>query len=200
MQKHIMLGNTETAKNVAKAFAGESQARNRYTFYAEKAKEEGFFSIAHVFLETADNERGHAEALYEFLSEGIKPQEIVIEAGVLVSFGTTPQNLQAAAHGEAEEASRIYLQFAAVAHKEGFHVIAESFSKFAGVEKRHCARFQSLFDRYKRGMLYKLPYDANWKCLNCGYIHMGKSAPERCPACLHPQSYFIAVCNDITLV
>lgn len=193
------LTGTKTAMNLAAAFVGECQARNRYQFYAETAADEDFKSIEHVFLETADNERGHAEMFYDYLTTGLKAQMLTPTVNVAVEKSTTLKNLFSAASGENEEAVNLYPGFAKIAEQEGFSLIAESFSKIATIEKRHYFRYMNLYKRFQTGQLYTATAPTDWLCLNCGLIHHGKSAPEICPACHHPQSYYILSCDAMTL-
>ena len=196
MTKYNLTG-TVTAINLAKAFAGESQARNRYLFYSDVAKKERLQSVAQVFLETADNERGHAEMFFEYLTEGLPAQVLDVKASVPVSMGNTLSNLLFSAEGEHEERSVLYLKFAEDAKKEGFTEISTSFSDFATVEYRHEKRFLNLHERLKKGMLYTLPYEVVWECLNCGFRTKGTSAPDICPACHHPKDYFKIACKEV---
>ena len=186
------LKGTETAKNLLKSFAGESQARNRYTFYASVADKEGYKQIRNLFIETADNEKS-MERFYKFLLEGLKedlPADIEITATYPVAQGTTLDNLKAAASGENEEWSKLYPEFADIADKEGFPEIANAYRMIASAEKRHETRFLKLASNVEQGIVFKRDDKVFWKCGNCGYIHEGSSAPETCPACVHPQSHF----------
>lgn len=196
MRKYNLSG-TITAVNLAKAFAGESQARTRYLFYAEAAKKEGLESIESVFLETADNERGHAEMFFDYLSEGLSDKDLNPSVLVPIGMGKTPKNLLIASRNEFEEWSKLYPQFAEDAKRENFPEIYTSFSKIATIEHRHEKRFLNLLDRYKEQMLYNLPYEVVWQCKNCGLRVKGKSAPEICPACHHAKSYFSTACKEI---
>lgn len=187
------LKGTKTAANLLKAFAGESQARNRYTYYASIADKEGYKQIKNIFIETADNEKEHAKRFYKFLLEGLKdelPATIEINASYPVAQGTTLDNLKAAASGENEEWSELYPAFADVADKEGFPEIATAFRMIAAAEKSHETRYNKLAQNIENGTVFKKDGKVFWKCGNCGYIHEGVEAPEKCPACLHPQSYF----------
>lgn len=187
-----MLG-TKTAENLLKAFAGESQARNRYTFYASVADKEGFKQIKNIFLETAENEKEHAKRFYKLLLEGLKdevPTMIDIVASYPVAQGTTIENLIAAANGENEEWTDLYPEFAKVAAEEGFPEVAVAFKMIASVEKHHEARYRKLAKNIEDGHVFKKDSVVEWKCGNCGYIHEGESAPNQCPACIHPQAYF----------
>lgn len=187
------LKGTKTAENLLKAFAGESQARNRYTFYASVADKEGYKQIKNLFIETADNEKEHAKRFYKFLVAGLEgnlPAAIEITAGFPVALGTTLENLKAAADGENEEWSDLYPEFAKVAEEEGFSEIATAFTMIAKVEKHHEERYRKLADNIAKGIVFKKSEKVVWKCTNCGYIHEGSEAVDKCPACAHPQSYF----------
>ncbi len=168
------LANTETEKNLKAAFAGESQARNKYTYYAAVAKKEGYEQIAGIFLETADNEKEHAKSAYKFL-QGI---------------GDTKANLQDAINGENYEYTIMYKEFEEVARKEGFHQIADFFREVGEVEEEHEKRFKALLANLENGTVFKKDTPVKWRCRNCGYIHEGTTAPEECPACFHPQSHY----------
>jgi len=183
----VSLKGTRTEENLLKAFAGESQARNRYTFYASVAKKEGLEQISALFLETAENEKEHAKRFFKFLEGGMVNITAAFPAGVI---GSTSENLQAAAEGEHEEWSDLYPAFAAVAKEEGFAEIAAAFTMIARVEKHHEARYRTLWDNLQKGEVFEKDGVVIWKCRNCGYIHEGKAAPQKCPACLHPQGYF----------
>ena len=185
MEKSIK--GTETEKNLLKSFAGESQARSRYTFFASKAKKEGFEQIAAVFAETAEQEKEHAERFFKFLEGGMVEITASYPAGII---GTTADNLAAAAAGENEEHSEMYPEFARVAKEEGFDEISHVFTEVGEVEERHEARFLKLLDNIEKGIVFKRDEVVEWKCNNCGYVHKGKEAPESCPACDHPQDHF----------
>lgn len=187
------LKGTETAVNLMKSFAGESQARNRYTFYASVADKEGYKQIKNLFIETADNEKEHGKRFFKFLLagfEGALPQNIEIQAGFPVAQGKTLDNLKAAAHGENEEWSILYPQFADVADKEGFPEIAAVYRSIASAEEKHEIRFNKLAKNIEDGTVFKKDGKVFWKCGNCGYIHEGDEAPDVCPACAHPKAYF----------
>ncbi|MDP4094978.1 MAG: rubrerythrin family protein [Bacillota bacterium] len=187
------LKGTKTEENLLKAFAGESQARNRYTFYASVADKEGYKQIRSIFLETADNEKEHAKVFYKLLLEGLKeeiPTAVEINASYPVAQGTTFDNLKAAAAGENEEWSELYPAFAKVAGEEDFPEVAAAFKMVGSVEKHHEKRYAKLADNIKNSMVFKKEEKVFWKCANCGYIHEGTEAPEKCPACAHPQGYF----------
>ncbi len=178
---------TETEKNLLKSFAGESQARMRYDYFAKQAKKEGLEQISAIFAETALNEKEHAKRFFRFL-EGT-PVEITATypAG---KIDTTLKNLQAAAEGENEEWSELYPQFAEIAEKENFPEIASTFKAIAQVEKAHEKRYRQLYSNLETGKVFTREEKIVWKCRNCGYLHEGVSAPKECPACLHPQAYF----------
>ena len=182
-----ILQGTQTEKNLLKSFAGESQARMRYDYFSKQAKKDGLEQISEIFSETALNEKEHAKRFFKFL-EG-RPVEItaVYPAG---KIGTTLENLQASAEGEYEEWSELYPEFAKIAEEEGFADIAITFSKIAEVEKAHEERYRKFYNNLEAGKVFKREETIIWKCLNCGYLHEGNSAPEKCPACLHPQAYF----------
>ena len=187
------LKGTKTSENLLKAFAGESQARNRYTFYASVADKEGYKQIKNLFIETADNEKEHAKRFYKLLVEGLQgdlPTAIQITAGFPVALATTLDNLKAAADGENEEWSDLYPSFAKVAEEEGFSEIANAFIMISKVEKHHEERYRKLADNVANGVVFKKDEKVVWKCGNCGYIHEGPEAPDKCPACVHPKSYF----------
>ncbi|WP_456300829.1 rubrerythrin [Vallitalea guaymasensis] len=190
------LKGTRTAENLLKAFAGESQARNRYTFYASIAKKEGYVQISNIFYETADNEKEHAKRFFKFLKQDYKHEAIEITAGFPITLGDTKDNLLAAANGENEEWSDLYPAFAEVAREEGFENIAVVFEKIGSVEKHHEERYRKLLSNIGDGSVFKKEEKTLWKCDNCGYIHEGDSAPQVCPACAHPQSYFELLCDN----
>jgi len=181
------LKGTRTEQNLLKAFAGESQARMRYDYFAKQAKKEGLEQIAAIFNETAMNEKEHAKRFFKFLEGGMVEITASYPAGVI---GSTLENLKAAAEGENEEWTELYPGFADVAEKEGFKAVAIAFRKIAEVEKAHEARYRKLYSNLEDGKVFERDGVIVWKCRNCGYLHEGKSAPKTCPACLHPQSYF----------
>jgi rubrerythrin len=181
---------TKTEKNLLTAFAGESQARNRYTFFAAKARKEGFEQIAAIFEETADNERVHAKRFFEFLKGGEVEVTAAFPAGVI---GSTAENLKAAADGEQYEHTTMYPGFAAVAKDEGFPEIGAAFRAIAIAEKAHEARYRKLQKEVEEGGFFKKEKVVRWRCRKCGYIHEGKTPPQNCPACNHPAAYFEAV-------
>ena len=178
---------TQTEKNLLAAFAGESQARMRYTYFASKAKKEGYEQIASIFQETADNEKEHAEVFFKHLQGGNAEITAAYPAGVI---GTTAENLLAAAQGEKMEWGTLYPDFAETAQKEGFPMVAHSFKKIAEVEAYHEKRYRKLLENVKNGKVFKKDKPIKWKCRNCGYVHEGSEAPDVCPACQHPQSYY----------
>jgi rubrerythrin len=179
---------TKTEKNLLKAFAGESQARNRYTYFASVAKKEGYEQIAAIFTETADNEKEHAKRFFNFLESG-EAVEItaMYPAG---KVGTTVENLKAAAAGENEEWTELYPEFAKIATEEGFNDVAACFIMIAKVEKEHEDRYKKLAANIEKAEVFKKSEKVRWKCRNCGYVAEAETAPEKCPACLHPKSYF----------
>ena len=184
------LKGTETAKNLLKSFAGESQARNRYTYFASVAKKEGFEQISTIFLETAENEKEHAKVFFKFLNE-CGGEALEINASYPAGkIGITSENLLAAANGEKEEWSELYLEFEEVARKEGFKEIADSFKEIGEVEEQHEKRYRKLLANIQEGKVFKKNKIVKWKCRNCGYVHEGTEAPDVCPACKHPQSYY----------
>lgn len=172
--KKDALQGTKTLENLQAAFAGESQARNKYTYFASKAKKDGYEQIAAIFEETANNEKEHAKMWYKIM-EGI---------------GSTPENLQAAADGEAYEWTEMYPGFAKTAREEGFDDIADAFEMVAAIEKEHEERYKALLSKVKDGIVFSADGDTIWQCRNCGHIVVGPKAPEVCPVCNHPQSYF----------
>ena len=184
------LKGTKTAQNLMTAFAGESQARMRYTYYASQAKKDGYVQISNIFTETADNEKEHAKRLYKFLREDLEGEAIEIYWAYPVNFSDTASNLLAAAEGEHEEFVSMYPTFADVAEEEGFEEIAYVFREIAEVEDRHERRFRKLLANIEENKVFEKEEVVEWKCNNCGYIHTGKTAPLRCPACDHEQKYF----------
>ena len=178
---------TETEKNLLKSFAGESQARSRYKFFASKARKEGYEQIAAVFEETAEQEKEHAERFFKFLEGGMVEITATFPAGVI---GTTMENLRAAAEGENEEWADLYPEFARVAEEEGFAAIATVWKKISEVEAFHEQRYRRLLARVEAGQVFERDEEIEWQCRNCGYVHKGKSAPKMCPACAHEQAYF----------
>lgn len=168
------LKGSRTEKNLLEAFAGESQARNKYTYFASVAKKEGYEQIASIFLETAENEKEHAKVWAKYLG----------------LIGDTAKNLEEAASGENYEWTNMYKEFARVAREEGFIEIAEHFEKVAEVEKAHEERYRKLLQRLKEGSIFKNETPIKWRCRNCGYIHEGPEPPEKCPACDHPRAFY----------
>jgi len=181
------LKGTKTEKNVLMSFAGESQARNRYSYFASQAKKEGYEQISAIFLETADNEKEHAKVFFKLLEGGELEITGAFPAGVI---GDTKSNLKAAADGEMFENTKMYPEFAATAEKEGFSDIAKTFEKISSVEKGHEKRYRTLLKNLEDGKVFKKDEKVFWKCRNCGYIHEGIEAPEECPACQHERAYF----------
>ena len=183
----MSLKGTKTEKNLLASFAGESQARNRYTYFAKQAKKEGYEQIAAIFLETAENEKEHAKRFFKLLEGGDVEITASYPAG---KIGTTIENLEASANGENIEWTKIYKEAGEVAKEEGFLDIAEQFRKIAEVEKQHERRYRKLLENVKDGKVFKKDTVVKWKCRNCGYVHEGTEAPEKCPACAHPRAYF----------
>ena len=183
----MSLKGTQTEENILTAFAGESQARNRYTYAASKAKKEGLEQIADIFSETADQEKEHAKRLFKLLEGGEVEIQAAFPAGVI---GTTAENLEAAAGGENHEWTEMYPGFAEVAREEGLDGIAEVFEAIAVAEKQHERRYLGLLANIEAGTVFKKDESATWRCRNCGYLHEGTEAPDLCPACLHPQAHF----------
>jgi len=181
------LKGSETEKNLLKAFAGESQARNRYTFFASVAKKEGYEQISAIFLETAENEKEHAKIFFKYLEGRDVEITATYPAGKIAN---TTENLLTAADGEKAEWGKIYPEFEKIARKEGFEEIAKSFKEIAEVEEQHEKRYRKLLENVKSGKVFKKDKIIAWKCRNCGYVHEGKEAPESCPACKHPQAYY----------
>ena len=181
------LKGTQTEKNLLAAFAGESQARNRYTYFASEAKKAGYEQIAAIFLDTADNEKEHAKMFFGLLEGGEVEIVASYPAGVI---GDTAANLAAAAAGERMEWTTIYKDFAATAKKEGFAQVAAVFTEIAEVEEQHEKRYLKLLENVKSGKVFEKDEEVEWRCRNCGYVHKGKSAPKTCPACRHPQAYY----------
>lgn len=184
---------TRTEKNLLASFAGESQARNRYTYFASVAKKAGYEQIAAIFLETADNEKEHAKRFFKYLEGGDLEIQATYPAGII---GDTAQNLAAAAAGENEEWSKLYKEAEEIAREEGFEEIAVQFKEIAEVEEEHEKRYLKLLDNVKEGRVFKKDSTVKWKCRNCGYVHEGAEAPELCPACLHPQAHYELLCEN----
>ena len=181
------ISGTKTERNLLTAFAGESQARNRYTYFASAARKEGFVQIADIFTETANQEKEHAERLFKLLKGGEVEIRASFPAGVI---GTTAENLKAAAAGENYEWTDMYPGFAEIAQEEGFKDIATIFTSIAVAEKQHDKRYLDLAANIEKGRVFKREKPVMWRCRNCGYLHEGTEAPEVCPACVHPQAHF----------
>lgn len=178
---------TATEQNLLKSFSGESQARNRYTFFASQAKKEGFEQISAIFTETAEQEKEHAKKFFKYLEGGMVEITATFPAGTIAD---TMTNLREAAAGENEEWSELYPAFAKIADEEGFSMVAETFRQVAKVEYEHEMRYKKLLERVTSGEVFKREEAIEWQCRNCGYVHTGTEAPELCPACQHPQAYF----------
>jgi len=194
-------GLNETIKNLVKAFIGESQARNRYSFYASIAKKEGFEQIAEVFLITAENEKEHASTIFKFINQikkktGEELNEIKVEVAATTILGNTAENLQAAIAGENYEHTKMYPEFADVAEKEGYSDIAARLRAIAKAEKHHEERYRKILKEVEAGTVFKRDEDVWWVCRECGYVHYGKEPPERCPSCNHPKRYFQLKCEE----
>lgn len=188
----MKIKGSETEKNLLKAFAGESQARNRYTYFASVAQKAGYEQISAIFLETAENEREHAKIFFKYLEGGDAEITATYPAG---KIGNTEQNLLAAANGEKMEFSTIYPEFEKIARKERFKDVAESFKQIGEVEEKHEERYRKLLKNIKDKKVFKRDKVVKWKCLNCGYVHTGKEAPKVCPACKHPQAFYELFCE-----
>lgn len=178
---------TQTEKNLLAAFAGESQARNRYTYFASQARKEGFEQISAIFLETADNEKEHAKVFFAFLTGGLAEITAEYPAG---KVGSTAENLKAAAEGEKLEWGTLYPRFEKTAEEEGFKEVAIRFKEISEVESYHERRYLKLLENVESGRVFKKDNPVKWKCRNCGYVHEGVEAPKLCPACSHPQSFY----------
>jgi len=187
MKKMKGLKGTQTEKNLLAAFAGESQARNRYSFFASKAKKEEYEQISAIFVETADNEKEHAEVFFKHLQGGDVEIQAMYPAGII---GSTSENLLVAAEGEKLEWGTLYPDFADTAEKEGFPEVARSFREIGKVEAYHEKRYRKLLENVEKNQVFKKDKIVKWKCRNCGYVFEGKDAPKKCPACQHPQSYY----------
>ncbi|MCK9150812.1 rubrerythrin [Methanobacterium alcaliphilum] len=191
----------KTIENLTKAFIGESQARNRYTFYAKAAKKEGFEQISEIFLLTADNEREHAKWLFRMIQElkaetDEKLEDLTVEAEAPLILGTTDENLIAAIGGEHFEYSEMYPEFAKTAEEEGYPKIAERLMAIAKAEEHHEARYMQLLKLVETDTVFQKTKDISWICRKCGYVHEGKTPPEECPACDHPTAYYQVLCDD----
>jgi rubrerythrin len=178
---------SQTEKNLLAAFAGESQARNRYTYFASAAQKEGFEQISRIFIETAENEKEHAKIFFKHLEGGDVEITAAYPAGIIRD---TKTNLEAAAAGEKMEWTVLYADFAKIAKEEGFPEVARSFEQIAKVEKFHESRYRKLVQNIENREVFKKKASVKWHCINCGYVHEGTEAPTECPACLHPQSYY----------
>lgn len=178
---------TKTEQNLLKAFAGESQARNRYTYFASAARKEGLEQIANIFTETAENEKEHAKVFFKYLEGGDAEITASYPAGAIRE---TKINLEAAAAGENMEWTTLYSDFAKIARDEGFSDVARSFEQIAKVEKFHESRYRKLINNIERGEVFKKKASVKWHCINCGYVVEGAEAPQQCPACKHPQAYY----------
>jgi len=178
---------SKTENNLLTAFAGESQARNRYTYFSSVAKKEGYIQTSNVFLETAENEKEHAKIFFKYLEGGEVRIEASYPAGII---GATKDNLRGAADGEQFEWTTLYIDFAKIAKEEGFNEVAESFISISVAEKQHEKRYRGLLENIENNKVYKKEKTVKWRCSNCGYVHEGNEAPEKCPACLHPQAYY----------
>ena len=181
------LKGTKTENNLLTAFAGESQARNRYTYFGSKAGKEGYQQIMGFFLETAANEKEHAKRLFKFLQGGELEIKAAFPAGVI---GDSKENLKASAAGENHEHTKMYPEFAEIAEEEGFQEIASAFRAIAVAEKQHEKRYLNLLENIEKGRVFRRENVVRWKCRNCGYIHEGTETPGECPACAHPKTYF----------
>lgn len=187
------LKGSRTEKNLLAAFAGESQARNRYTFFASQAQKAGFEQISAIFQETADNEKEHAQLFFNHLKGGMVEITAAYPAG---ANGSTAENLKAAADGEKLERGTIYPNSAKTAEEEGFKDVARTFTMVAKVESYHERRYQKLLANVEQGKVFKKDMPVKWKCRNCGYVHEGIEAPEKCPVCQHPRSYYEVWCEN----
>ena len=190
----MRIKGTQTEKNLLKSFAGESQARNRYTYFASKAKKEGFEQIAAFFDETAAQEKEHAKLFFKFLEGGMVEITASFPAGVI---GNTAENLLAAAEGEHEEWDLLYPEFARIADEEGFPKIATAFRLVASVEKRHEERYRKLLQNIENDEVFKRSGKVVWSCRNCGFLYKGEQAPQTCPCCDHPKAFFELEADNI---
>ena len=191
----------KTIQNLTKAFIGESQVRNRYSFYAKVARKEGFEQIAEIFLQTAEQEKEHAKRLFEHIQELKKKtkeklNEIKVEFSAPTTYGNTIENLKAAIAGENYEYTSMYPEFAKVAEKEGLIKIAKRFSAIAVSEKHHEERYKKLLKEVKEGSIFKKKKKIWWVCMECGYVHFGKQPPTKCPSCDHPKSFYQVKCEN----
>ena len=189
----MKLNGSQTEKSLLEAFAGESQARTRYTFFASVAKKEGYEQISSIFQETADNEKEHAELFFKHLKGGLVEIAAAYPAGII---GSTKENLKAAAEGEKLEWGTLYPDIAQVAEKEGFKEVAKTFRMVAKVEEYHERRYRKLLANLEQGKVFKRDAPIKWKCRNCGHVYEGSEAPEKCPVCQHARSYFEVWCEN----
>jgi rubrerythrin len=192
-EEELNLRGSETEKCLLKAFAGESQARNRYTYFASQAKKDGYVQMMNIFEETANQEKEHAKRLFKFLEGGELEITAAFPAGVI---GTTAENLKEAAAGENWEHSEMYPGFAKIARTEGFDEIADVFLNIAKAEMHHEERYLGLLANIENGTVFRKPSKVVWMCQNCGYLHEGTEAPEKCPACAHPRDHFALKCRN----
>ncbi len=183
----MQLAGSQTERNLLLAFAGESQARNRYTYFSSQARTDGFVQIAQVFEETASQEKEHAKRFFKLLQGGEVQIQAAFPAG---KIGSTAENLLAAAAGEHEEWSVLYPRFAAMAREEGFRAAATIFEMISVAEKQHELRFRGFLENVQKGRVFRREQPVVWRCQNCGYVHEGPEAPAACPACAHPQAFF----------
>lgn len=191
----------KTTENLAKAFIGESQARNRYTLYAKVAKKEGYEQLSEIFLNTAENEREHAKWSMKMIKQlkeetGEVPEEIIVKADAPTTLGTTVENLKATIAGEHHEKSEMYPEFADVAEEEGFKDVAERLRAIGQVEDHHEERFSKILEQIETGTMFKKDKEVDWICRKCGYVHRGMEPPEKCPSCDHPIPYFQIKCEE----
>ena len=193
MESTKTIKGTQTEKNLLASFAGESQARNRYTYFASVAKKAGYEQIAAIFLDTAENEKEHAKRFFKLLEGGDLEIQATYPAGII---GDTAQNLEAAANGENEEWTKLYKEAEATARAEGFQEIAVQFKEIAEVEAEHEKRYRKLLKNIKDNAVFKKDKPVKWRCRNCGYVHEGPEAPGKCPACQHPQAYHEVLCEN----
>ena len=193
MESTKIIKGTQTEKNLLASFAGESQARNRYTYFASIAKKAGYEQIAAIFLETAENEKEHAKRFFKLLEGGELEIQATYPAGII---GDTAQNLEAAANGENEEWTKLYKEAEATARAEGLEEIAAQFKEIAEVEAEHEKRYRKLLKNIKDNTVFKKDKTVKWHCRNCGYVHEGPEAPGKCPACQHPQAYHEVLCEN----
>ena len=190
------LKGSRTEKNLLTAFAGESQARNRYTYFANKARKEGYVQIANIFEETANQEKEHAKRLFEHIQE-LKPEaEIVIETTAPTAYGTTIENIKAAIAGEHFEHSEMYPEFAAKAEEEGLDKIALRLKAIGQAEVHHEERYKKLLEQLEKGTIFKKDQEVEWVCRECGYVHKGTEPPEECPSCDHSKSFYQVKCEE----